>query len=117
MNDHSDLPFGEVLTEINNELKKVARRESNSVLRKKNFEGLSKLDFQDIVNEIKTQCPLTYMVLSVMIEVEYSTEKKLAPLSLMYGILMFKRCHELSRLQRVNTMLLAESDANTEVNV
>ena len=76
---------------------------------------MSTLDFEEIVQEMEKSCPFTYKALSVMIDEQYNREKKIAPLSLIYSIIMFRRCHELSRLQRINTMLLAESDANTEV--
>lgn len=33
----------------------------------------------------------------------------------MYAVLMFRRCHELSSIQRINTVLLAEGNANREV--
>ena len=76
---------------------------------------MNNLQFEDVVNEMKTLCPFTYQTLSVMIDEHYYREKNIAPLALVYGIIMFKRCHELARLQRINTLLLTESDANTEV--
>ena len=65
---------------------------------------------------MKTSSPVTFKVLSVMIEEQFNREKKIAPLCLIYSILMFRRCRELSRLQRVNSILLVESDVNMEVN-
>jgi hypothetical protein len=96
------------------ELVEVARRESKSVLRERGFEGLKNLDFSDINTEIKTMCPLTFGFLSAMMDVD--CDKKTAPLALIYGIIMFKRCHELSRIQRLNTLLLIEGDSNQQVS-
>jgi hypothetical protein len=39
--------FAEVLVGIKNELQEVARRETNSVLRQKDFESMSNLQFKD----------------------------------------------------------------------
>ena len=114
--DITTLTFAEVLVGIKNELQEVARRETNSVLRQKDFESMSNLQFEDIINEMNRLCPFTYHALSVMIDEHYNREKKIAPLALIYSIIMFRRCHELSRLQRVNTMLLTECGAGTEVN-
>ena len=50
-----------------------------------------------------------------MLELDYNKEKNIAALALVYAVIMFKRCHELSLLQRINSVLLADSDANTEV--
>ena len=93
----------------------VSRRDFNSVLRQNDFESLSTLDFEEIVRELENSCPFSYKVLSVMIDEKYNRDKKIAPLSTIYSMIMFQRCHEMSKLQRINTVLLAESDANTEV--
>jgi hypothetical protein len=50
-----------------------------------------------------------------MIEAEYNSEKKQAALALIYAIILFRRCHEMSRLQRVNTLLLEEGGATQQV--
>ena len=60
-------------------------------------------------------CPVTYKILSEMMELDIFTEKKIAPLTLIYAIIMFKRCHELSRLQHINSTILPDSGTNTEV--
>ncbi len=50
-----------------------------------------------------------------MMELDIFTEKKIAPMTLVYAVIMFKRCHELSYVQRINSIVLADSGANTEV--
>jgi hypothetical protein len=41
--------------------------------------------------------------------------KKLPPMCLLYGVILFLRCHELSRIQRINTVLLVQGKATTNV--
>lgn len=106
-----------LLAKIENELTEVARRTTKSVLCERNFTGLSNLDFGEIVNEIRTLCPLVYKFLAVMMQLDVNTKKKTAPMALIYSLIMFRRCHELSRLQRINSVLLYEGDANQEVSV
>ena len=50
-----------------------------------------------------------------MVQLDLSSEKNAASLALIYGIIMFKRCHEISRLQRLNTVLFSEGNASKEV--
>ena len=102
---------------MNNELRNVATREAKSVLRKKDYEAMSSLDLEKVLEELKTMCPVTFTILTEMLEISFDREKKIAPLCLLYGIIMFKRCKDLSCLQRINTLLLANSDANTEVRI
>jgi hypothetical protein len=108
--------FTDILNTINDELRKAAARDTESVLRQRGFEGLSSFSLENIMDEIKTLCPVSFRVLSEMLELSYNKEKKIAPLCLVYGVIMFKRYHEMSLLQRINTLLLSDSDANTEVN-
>jgi hypothetical protein len=50
-----------------------------------------------------------------MLEYEHGNEKKQATFALVYAIIMFRRCHELSKLQRINTVLLIEGGATQQV--
>ena len=112
---YESVPFQDILAVINDELRNVASRNTASVLRKRDFDGLSSFSLESMVDELKTLCPVVFRILSELLELSYNKEKKIAPLCLVYGVVMFKRCHELSFLQRINTVLLADSDANTEV--
>ena len=111
----NDLSFDEALKKMQSELRDVARRETNSKLRMRDFDGLSAFLPVQIINELKTRCPVTYKILSEMMELDIFTEKKIPPLTLVYAVIMFKRCHELSYVQRINSIILADSGANTEV--
>ena len=88
---------------------------TKSVLRERGFPGLSTLNFQEIAKEVETQCPTVFKLLSQMIQLSHNSHKKTAPLALIYGIIMFRRCKELSRVQRVNTVLLNDGGASQEV--
>ena len=72
------------------------------------------LNFEDIVKEVEMQCPTVFKLLSRMIQLSHNYDKT-APLALIYGVIMFKRCKEMSRVQRVNTVLLNDSGASQEV--
>ena len=107
--------LAKLLCRVDSELVEVARRDTRSVLRFRDFDGMSTLDFTEIIKEIQTLCPTVFSFLSQMILLSNSPEKKTVPLALLYGVIMFNRCKEMSRLQRVNTVLLSEGDASQEV--
>ena len=84
----------------------MARRVTKSVLRERGFTGMSTLNFEEAVKEVRSQCPAVYKILSQMVQLCIDPDKKKAPLALIYGMIMFQRCKELSLVQRVNTVLL-----------
>ena len=84
----------------------MARRVTKSVLRERGFTGMSTLNFEEVVKEVRSQCPTVYKILSQMVQLYIDPDKKKAPLALIYSMIMFKRCKELSLVQRVNTVLL-----------
>ena len=88
---------------------------TKSVLRERGFPGMSTLNFEEIVKEVETQCPTVFKLLLQMIQLSHNSDKKTAPSALIYGIIMFRRCKELSRVQRVNTVLLNDDGASQEV--
>ena len=88
---------------------------TESVLRDRGFPGMSTLNFEDIVKEVELQCPTVFKLLAQMIQLSLNYDKKTAPLALIYGIIMFRRCKEMSRVQRVNTVLLNDGGASQEV--
>ena len=88
---------------------------TESVLRDRGFPRMSTLNFEYIVKEVEMQCPTVFKLLSQMIQLGHNYDKKTAPLALIYGIIMFRRCKEMSRVQRVNTVLLNDGSASQEV--
>ena len=110
-------PITQIIKQANMELMKVARRRTGSVLRERNYAGMSTLNFEEIIKEAQTLCPTVHNFLARLIQVNVNREKKVAPLVLIYSVIMFTRCHELSRVQRVNTVLLSEGQASHEVPI
>ena len=88
---------------------------TKSVLRERGLPGMSTLNFEEIVKEVETHCQTVFKLLLQMIQLSHNSKKKTAPLALIYGIIMFRRCKELSRVQRVNTVLLNAGRASQEV--
>ena len=101
----------------NTELKNVARRDTPSVLRNRSYGGLSQENWMaQVQEELSARCPTVAKILSTLLDCDFSCpEKKLPPMCLIYGIIMFQRCHELSKIQRINTVLLTEGNAKTNV--
>ena len=102
-------------SKIERKLSDVARRETKSVFMKRGYPGLTAFAFEDILTEMQNICPTVFGLLSWMIQLDLNREKNVAPLALIYGIIMFKRFHELSRLQRLSTVLFSEGNASKEV--
>ena len=112
---HTQDQVNSLLTIMQNELLDVARKETNSILRQKDYNALSSLSFHDILDKMKNRCPTVFKILSNMLQYDVNRENT-ASLVLVYAVLMFRRCHELSSTQRINTVLLGEGNANREVN-
>jgi hypothetical protein len=71
----------------------------------------------EVTKEISTRCPTVGKILSTLLDCSLENPgKKLPLLCLIYGIIMFMRCHELSRIQRINTVLLTEGQASKNVS-
>jgi hypothetical protein len=106
-----------VVGKANKELLEVARRSNPSVLRQRSFHGLSSETWMtELINEMKTRCPVAHQILSGLLENSIYPEKRNPALCLIYGIIMFLRCHELSRIQRINSVLLIQGQASVNVS-
>ena len=90
----------------------MCRRSENSVLRKHGYEGLSDISWKEIYVEIEQKCPTTMKFLITLVDGMDTEGKKMAPVSLLYSIPMFLPFPELSRLQRLNTILLTDGGAS-----
>jgi hypothetical protein len=109
---------GEVLVKANKELIEVARRSESSVLRKRSYDGMSAEGWMsEVLEELATRCPVVNNILRSLVESSIYPEKKNPVICLIYGIVMFLRCHELSRIQRINSVLLIEGHASVNVSI
>ena len=107
-----------VLNEANKEMLEVARRSNPSVLRQRGYDGMSAEDWMsNTINELSTRCPVVYNILCSLLESDYLPEMKSPALCLIYAVIMFLRCHELSQIQRINTVLLIQGQASVNVSV
>jgi len=91
----------------------MCRRSENSVLRKHGYEGLSDISWKEIYVEIEQKCPTTMKFLITLVDGMDTEGKKMAPVSLLYSITMFLRFRELSRFQRLNTIMLTDGGGGT----
>ena len=111
------LKDNQILVEAHRELIEVARRSDASVLRQRNFDGLLAENWMSrVLEELATRCPIVYKILTTLFESTIYPEKKSPAICLIYGIMMFLRCHELSRIQRINSVLLIEGQASVNVS-
>jgi hypothetical protein len=107
-----------MIQKANKELVKVARRSEPSVLRERSFEGLAANNWMsEVKNELSTRCPVVNNILSVLLDISHNREKKEPALCLIYGIIMHLRCHELSRIQQINSILLTHGQASVNVSL
>ena len=71
----------------------------------------------EVRKELLTRCPTVASILSTLLDCSMKKpEKRLPPLCLLYGVIMFIRCHHLSRIQRINTVLMTEGKASGNVS-
>ena len=86
------------------------------MLTKRTYDGLSESTWMDeVLNEITTRSTTVSDTLSMLLDYPLNSQKKLPSMCLIYGIIMFLRCHELSRIQRINSVLLIQGQVNTQV--
>ncbi|XP_028417518.1 uncharacterized protein LOC114541922 [Dendronephthya gigantea] len=101
------------LAKANQELIEVARRSEPSVLRQISYDGMSDEGWMsEVLEEMATRCPVVNKILLSLIESSIYPGKKNPGICLIYGIIMFLRCHELSRIQRINSVLLVQGQAS-----
>ena len=108
--------INQTLAEANKELIHVARRSQPSVLRQRGFVGMSSDTWMsEVLEELSTRCPTVNNILCALLESTVWPEKNPA-ICLVYGIINFLQCHELSRIQRINSVMLTEGHASLDVS-
>ena len=101
-----------VLLGADRELVEIARSEP-SILRQRGYDGMSAATWMsEVIAELSTRCPTVYQILASLLESTYRPERKNPAMCLIYGIIMFLRCHKLSRIQRISTVLLIQGQAS-----
>ena len=107
-----------MIDKADKELVEIARRSEPSVLRERSYEGMAANNWMsEVKNELSTRCPTVNNILSVLLDISHNSEKKEPALCLIYDIIMHLRCHELSRIQRINSILLTHGQAPVNVSL
>ena len=92
-----------------------------SVLMKKDFNDLHKFSWTEVISEMQAMFPeLLQLLLSIMVPQnkrgDVATMKEITPqLGIVYAILMKSRNHELSRVQNIISMCLANNISDQKV--
>ena len=114
------LHLEEMIQECNN-LAKYTRGHLPSVLRDKSFETMRDFSWDKILTEAKERCP---MLLDVVRAICWRREgqntqrcgaMRIAPIGTIYSLLLYQFNRELNLVQRINTILLANGQAETKV--
>ena len=107
-----------MLQEAHHELIEIARKEQPSILRNRSYSGLCEENWmEEVRKELLTRCPTVAKILSTLLDCSISSiEKRLPQMCLLYGVMAFTRCQYLSRIQRINTVLMTEGKASTNVS-
>ncbi|XP_076116728.1 uncharacterized protein LOC143084203 [Mytilus galloprovincialis] len=88
-----------------------------SVLMEKDFKALETVKFEDVLIEFQEKFPeLLDMIVAIMLPKDETSIANVVPrLAMIYGIVMQTRHHELSRMQRVVSMCLADNICDQSV--
>ena len=105
------------LSEVTNrELIEIPRKDELSVLKNRSYSGMCDGWMDELRKELLTRCPTVANILSTLLDCSVEKlEKHLSPLCLLYEVITFIRCHHLSRIQRINTVLMIEGKASGNV--
>lgn len=103
-----------ILQELNEKCTELYKKNTPSILRKNQYPDMAGFDWNSILNEISQRCPLLLDVMTTTIGSKVKPNT-IPSICLCYGILMQKRNHDLSLIQRINTILLAEGNAKKQV--
>ena len=61
---------------------------------------MSTLNFTEIINEVQTSCPTVYNFLSWLMQLDVNTAKKLAPMTLIYAIIIVMSFYFVTGMRR-----------------
>ena len=103
-----------LLQELDDHCTDLCTKTTPSILRKNQYPDMVNFDWNNVLNEISHRCPLLLEVMCTV--VDSTTKPNVVPaIGLCYSILMQKRNHDLSLVQRINTILLSEGHAKKQV--
>ena len=114
------LHLDEIIEECEN-LAKYTRGHLPSVLRDKSFETMRDFSWAAILIEAKERCPTLLDVITAICcrregqNAQRSGAMQIAPIGTIYSLLLHQFNRELNLVQRINTVLLANGQAETKV--
>lgn len=105
-----------VLTHVDRECSMLCWRQQPSELRNNDFPNMNTFSWEKLTNEMANRCPVLLDVLLTAMGYSKENIDKIAPrLSMCYAILMQTRNHELTLVQRLNTILMTNGNAKKQV--
>lgn len=105
-----------IIPHIEKECSMLCWRQQPSELRKNDFPNMSTFTWDKLTNEMVSRCPVLLHILLTAMGYSKDNINEIAPrLSLCYAILMQSRNHELTLVQRLNTILMTNGNAKKQV--
>ena len=105
-----------IIPQVEKECSMLCWRERPSELRKNDFSNMSTFTWDKVTNEMVSRCPVLLNILLTAMGYSKDDVSEIAPrLSLCYAILMQSRNHELTLVQRLNTILMTNGNAKKQV--
>lgn len=107
-----------IVKDINSSCQSLCKRSIGTCLYGNSYDSMSEMDFGKIWEEIKSTNPFLIDIFNAVSGVkEEATGKLQVKYSFIYSILMNVRWHELSVVQRINTVLMIEGGCTKQVNL
>ena len=111
----------EIVKSLSSTCSGLCRRSGGSVLYDKDFKDMSEFEFANIWNEMVRSIPFFLDVLNAIsgqtCDISDTPVGLQVKYAFIYSILMNKRWHELSLVQRINTVLMIRGGGSKQVNI
>lgn len=106
-----------LLQELDENCTKLCSKKNGSILRNKDYTDMVKFQWSSLFQEMSSRCSFLREVLVTVAKCSNKSRDPEPPICLCYSILLQQRNHELSLVQRINTVLLSEGNAKKMVNL
>jgi hypothetical protein len=105
-----------IISQVEKECSMLCWRQQPSELRKNDFPSMSTFTWDKLTDEMVSRCPLLLDILLTAMGYSKDNIDEIVPrLSLCYAILLQSRNHELTLVQRLNTILMTNGNAKKQV--
>jgi hypothetical protein len=106
-----------ILQEIDEDCTKLCSKKNGSILQKNDYSDMVKFEWSSLFQEMSVRCSFLRDVLVTVAKCSNKSRNPEPPICLCYSILLQQRNHELSLVQRINTVLLSEGNAKKMVRL